>query len=460
MSAVVLINNQFELVVEELSISPTVEDYVWEGKMKLAPLNWDDERKKYLSYLTKDEIRRKAVISIYINGHLYFTGFANQIVIRQEKEKIIGIVELRSKTIDIQRSTYKPVSYSNKGISQFDLSGKTTYLGIIKQSLLSLNWVIVAPHGSDGLERLEKYNTISIIDKSNTAKAVIPLDKKTGETTENNVFVDEGDYFNEIKATKETLKPAATQSVGNFLNSIANELGKILTTNEFGDIVIDNLLEDETNISPIKTFLSLPDNDKNNIEYLEIGVNDEQVFYSTARIDANGKLSFGKTSERTTVDAGQVATGGGGAVTKNTNMILSVNETMRETAHLTYTQNETVNVKQQLANQEMIAKTQEARSNAFTVKPIAMYYEATAGNMNPVNGTPIRVGDVVFLKLYDAVNDIEYDNEMRVISSMDIQVDKDKVNVSITLKMPNFFANPSVKQRRVVKPRPLSQFKP
>ncbi len=461
--ATVLIDNIDRLeIMQPLVINSDEERLVWECTINIVPITINDSKKNLLNNIIDPTTRRKATVSIWIDGNLFFTGFCIDSQTIVENNQISCSIKLSSKTIDIMESTYIPPAYDKaRGISQFSTDGKLSFIDIIKQSVLSLSWNIVDPFGTDGEQRLSDYKSIAIIDKTKKALTVIPIDKKTNETTEQSIKIEEGQYFdsNILNAAKKTLNPRITEKVGAFVSNLANELGYMLTTNEYGDIVITNAASDEAEIDPLKQFLYLSENQNNNITRIAFMSNDSNVYHTSIRVDQNGKLSAGKSKARATVEQGQIETGQSSGVSTTGAMIPSINANTRETRVLVYAPDETVNVQQQLANQEMFAKTQEARATNFEIKPISLYYESTAANPMPSDGTPIRPGDLVYINIWNPLNDEIYKDEIRYVSQVGINIiNKDNIDVSIELKLPNYFANPSIRPRRVSKPRALSSF--
>ena len=106
----------------------------------------------------------------------------------------------------------------------------------------------------------------------------------------------------------------------------------------------------------------------------------------------------------------------------------------------------------------MYAKTAEARATNFKIQALSLYYEGSVDEVMPSYGTPIRPGDFVYIYIYNPLSDEIYDGEIRYVSQVDISLSRDNINVSVELKLPKFFSNPSVRPRRTAKPRALSSF--
>ena len=439
----ILLNNQFSIPIISANATSTREKFVNTMNISLAFLDTTTQDDIYnIATMINDQ---NSVICVYIDNVRYFTGFVEEAQINESRnettEEITISLKLQSKTIDLLQSTYIPPIFDKvNGGSNFFTNGQINFLNIIRVTLQKLGWVIVDSQGPDSDKRFTEYNIIGIINKTDNAKKQIILDNKKGTATVERLFVD-GAMAN---TTIKSLKPSATESAGVFLMRLANELGLILTTNADGDIVIEDA---SATITPPLwqnfTKKIVGDAKYNNILSLDITKNYTQIYNKYYRVvnDADDQ----NTPEKSFVGSKRLPKA-------------SINDNARNTRHYAYSAGETVNVRQQITSQEMMAKTMFARSYDLSITPISHRYTTTNDlQPNPQEKKLIEAGDLVFVYIESlGLNEI-IDNELMYISEVSIKYAKSNIGLSVKLVLPDYYSNPSIRPRKqLIRQRKLS----
>lgn len=434
----VLLNNEFPIQITSFKSSSTREKFVSTVDLDIAFANeLTSQDDIYNTALMLND--QHSVVCIYIDGVRYFTGFVESANDSEALSQYSTSVTLKSKTIDIMQSTYIPINFDRiNGGANFLTNGSINFLNILKITLQKLGWIVVDPEGSDANRRFAEYNVISIVDKTLGKEKPIILDnKKKGSTTER-LYLDGTRSLTKIKS----LKPSKTESAGAFLMRLANELGLILTTNQDGDIVIDEALAAQE--PPL--WQNFTKRIEGNTEYnniISIGINRDrsQIYHKYYRIvyDADEQNTPQENSN------------------KQNNFRASIDDNARKTRHFSYNASETVNVQKQITSQEMMAKTMVARSHQLSVVPISYRYTTIHDlQPKPQERKIIEAGDMVYVYIESLLSN-EIIDELMYISDVSISYVKNNLNMTVKLVSPEYYSNPSVRPRKqIIKQRKLS----
>ena len=434
----VLLNNEFPIQITGLKASSTRERFVCTVDLDIAFANdLTTPNDIYNTALMLND--QHSVVCIYIDGVRYFTGFVESTNDSETLSQYTTSVTLKSKTIDIMQSTYIPINFDSiNGGANFITNGSINFLNILKITLQKLGWVVVNSQGSDSNRRFTEYNVISIIDKTLGGKKPIILDNKKKSTTTERLYLDGTKSLTKIQS----LKPSSTESVGTFLMRLANELGLILTTNEDGDIVIEeaSIIEEP----PLwQNFTKRIDGDTeyNNIVSMSINRDRTQIYHKYYRVVYNA-------DDQNTPQEN---------ASKVSNSRASIDDNARQTRHFAYNASETVNVQKQITSQEMMAKTMFARSHQISIVPISYRY-TTIHDLQPnaQERKIIEAGDTVHVYIESLLSN-EIIDEIMYISEVSISYVKNNLNITAKLVSPEYYSNPSVRPRKqLIKQRKLS----
>jgi hypothetical protein len=436
----VLLNDQYPIPILSLTAASTRERFVSTVGMQIAFAD---------SITTEDDIfnisemlnDQHSVISVYVDEVRYFTGFVESTDDMEKVNEFSTSVTLQSKTIDIMQSTYIPIIFDSiNGGSNFLTNGEINFLNIIKLSLQKLGWIVVDAQGRDADRRFREYNVISIINKTSGAKKPIILDNKKGTATVERLFLD----GTKAKTTIKSLKPSSTESVGTFLMRLANELGLVLTTNADGDIVIEDAsIMTEPPLWQNFTKRVSGQTEYNNITSVNIKRNRTQIYNKYYRLvhDADDQNTPEKNTGNATIRPK-----------------ISINDNARKTRHFAYNAGETVNVQQQIASQEMMAKTMFARSYQLSITPISHRYTTIHDlQPNPKERKIIEAGDMVYVYIESLLSNEIIDNELMYVAEVSINNTKPNISITAQLVYPEYYSNPSIRPRKqLIRQRKLS----
>jgi hypothetical protein len=435
----VLLDNQYPLPIIGLKITSTRERFINEVNLEIAFRSEGIEEEDIFN--TAEILNNlHTVVCIYIDGIRYFTGFVEGANDTEKTGEGSISVTLKSKTIDIMQSTYIPIIFDSvNGGANFLTNGEINFLNILKITLQKLGWIVVDPQGKDGDRRFTEYNVISIINKTSGAKKPIILDNKKGTAATERLFLDGTKTTTTIKS----LKPSNTESVGAFLMRLANELGLILTTNADGDVVIEDAsITKEPPLWQNFTKRISGDTDYNNITSSRIQRNYNQIHYKSYRIVHDGDDQ--NTPQENTNNVKSVPKA-------------SINDYARKTRHFAYNASETVNVQQQVASQEMMAKTMWARARQLSVTPISYRYTTIQDlQPDPEERKIIEAGDMVYVYI-ERISSNEIIDELMYVSEVSFDITKPNINVAVQLVYPEYYSNPSTRPRKqIIRQRKLS----
>lgn len=378
-----------------------------------------ESENKLVKYNAIANTNGKSVVWVLYNGAVLYRG----IVVELQYNTNSIAMTIQPKTSPLMVSTFK---YRKNNFTAYD-----NIYDILKNILQEMGYVV-----TDNPNRHEKYNHINIVANVKNIQAVKVNKNNNGRDIEYEVNLD-GERVN---AKSGSLIAGISQRVGEFLMSIANNIGILIYTNTDGDIVlsrVDKLLEEadnQLNKKPIVSAVLLPNDEPLLDEYKTNIIANENGPSYTIRDGIKGRFYTyqGLVAKPEVDDEGLIIID----TTEDNEVITSLDKNVSPLFHLTAQVINTLNPTIALKMQQQTVLALEARQNIIMVTMAGLCYDSA---WNSDSTDFFKINDTRELVLVSPT----HDDIQKIVLIYDLTyiIDKTQITTQMTLVSPNYYLN-------------------